>query len=695
MLDNGSWDSLSGETGDMQVRGWISVLLWAVPAVLSWPAAAQTAAQGKRVVYDAAFFQAFSPSDALQIVMRVPGFKLEEADSEVRGFRQAAGNVVINGQRPSLKSETLAQVLARIPASRVLRVEVAPGEQFGSDYAGKTQVANIVLSDAGGLAGTLEATLRREFTGALLPEGSASALVRHGPSTFNAALKLENSATSEIGYDRVTDLPSGALREFRRKINRIKDPIGTASAGWSLEEGDNRSAHLNASLAIERDRLTQANHVIPQGAPERDDSLYQRYFRRTIELGGDVTRPLLGGGIKLLGLATRRYRDRDDSAFQEDAGALLQNQLDWREESLARLSWSREKLAGWSVELGAEGAFNRLRSIVDLQAVDMAGDATRIDLPIDDAVVREYRGEAFAKAGRDLSRTVHLDLSLGYEASRVRVSGDARVRRSLQFFKPGAALDWWPAGWHVRLSGQRTVSQLNFDDFVSFAELVNDRVNGGNANLQPQRAWDLLASVDRAVLGDGRLKLEIGYSVIGKVVDRIPTPDGFDAPGNLGNGSEFSLVGNLDLPLARLGIKGGRLSLYGSYSDTSVRDPYTGLDRSFSGYSGFFFTTEFRQDLGRFAWGLSAEGGTIAATYRRDELYRYQRVSPYLRGFVEYRPDARWVFTMGVDNPIDGHFKEFRDFFTPDRTSARPDLNEFRYRTRHVVGYLTIKRRFD
>lgn len=677
------------------MRGHITLLLCATLVALPWPACGQPRAAATRVVYDANFFQTFSPSDALQIIRRVPGFKLDEADSDMRGFRQTAGNVVINGQRPSLKSETLAQVLARIPASRVLRVEVASGEQFGADYAGKTQVANIVLSDVGGLAGTVEATLRREFTGALLPEGSASALIRRGPSTFNAALKLENAATTEIGYDRVIDLPSGMEREFRRKINRVKDPIGTASAGWSLEEGDNRSAHVNASLAIERDRLTQANHVVPRTEPERDDTLFQRYSRRTAELGADVTRPLLGGGIKWLGLATRRYRDRDDSSFQQNDGAFLQNQRDWREESLARLSWSRDNLVGWSVELGAEGAFNQLRSIVDLQAVTATGDATQIDLPIDDAVVREYRGEAFGKVGRDLSPALHLDLSLGYETSRVTVGGDAHARRSLRFLKPSAALDWWKSGWHVRISGQRTVSQLNFDDFISFAELVNDRINGGNADLQPQRAWELLGTVDRAILGDGRLKLEVGYSFISKVVDRIPTLDGFDAPGNLGDGSEFSLVGNLDLPLARLGIKGGRLSLYGSYSDTNVRDPYTGLHRPFSGYSGFFFTTEFRQDRGKFSWGISAEGGTIANTFRRDELYRYQRMTPYVRGFVEFRPTARWALTMGVDNLIDSHFKEFRDFFTPDRTSALPDMNEFRYRARHIVGYFTIKRRFD
>jgi len=678
----------------MHVRRWIGTLLWAAPAVLPCPAGAQTVA-ANRVVYDAAFFRPYSPSNALQIVERVPAFMLDEGNATARGFRQAAGNVVIDGQRPSLKSETLATLLARIPASRVLRVEVASGEQFGADYAGKTQVANIVLSAAGGVAGTLEATLRREFTGALLPEGSASALVRRGPSTFNAALKLENSVVSETGYDRVIALPDGEPLEFRRKVNRTKDPIGTASAGWSLEQGEHRSAHLNASLAIERDQLTQASHVVPQPGPVRDDRLYERYFRRTLELGGDVTQPLLGGGIKLLGLATRRYRDRDDVALEEGAGQLLQNRHDWRDESLARLSWSRADLAGWSVELGGEGVYSRLRSMVDLRAVDVAGGVSSIDLPINGAVVSEDRGEGFANAGRDLSGAWHLDLGLAYEASHVRVTGDAEARRSLSFLKPKAALEWRPGVWHVQLLVQRTVSQLNFDDFVSFAELTNDRVNGGNPDLQPERAWEFLVAVDRPLLGDGRIKLELGYNAVSMVEDRIPTVDGLDAPGNLGHGSALSVVGNVDLPLSRLGIKGGRFSVYGSYSDTSVRDPYTGRDRSFSGYAAFYFSTEFRQDLGKFAWGLSAEGGTVTRTFRRDEVDRLQVVTPALSGFVEYRPDAGWTITMGADNLLDGHFRQSRDFFTPDRTSPRPDMNEFRYRTRHVTGYLTVKRSFN
>jgi hypothetical protein len=141
----------------------------------------------------------------------VPGFSLDAGDTEVRGFGQAAGNVVINGQRPSAKSDTLQTVLARIPASRVARVEVGPGDLFGSEYAGKAQVLNLILTEGGGLAGTVTGTLRRDFTGKLFPEGSASALIRRGKSSFNVAATFNNNATTEEGYDTLKSLPDLSL----------------------------------------------------------------------------------------------------------------------------------------------------------------------------------------------------------------------------------------------------------------------------------------------------------------------------------------------------------------------------------------------------------------------------------------------------------------------------------------------------
>src|SRR5690606_18206312 len=103
---------------------------------------------------------------------------------------------------------------------------------------------------------------------------------------------------SDHGYDLVTDLPSGAERELRLKTTRFRNPRPSASVSWALDEGEHRSANLNASLALNYENLTQAARVISVGEPERAEGLYQRWATRTAELGGDVTRPLWGGGIK-------------------------------------------------------------------------------------------------------------------------------------------------------------------------------------------------------------------------------------------------------------------------------------------------------------------------------------------------------------------------------------------------------------
>lgn len=663
------------------------------------PAGAQTSGPDGRIVYPAAFFATFSPSNALQIVQRVPGFTLDTGNQDVRGFGQAAGNVVINGQRPSSKSDTLDVILQRIPAAQVARVEVGPGELFGSEFAGKAQVLNLVLTTEAGFSGTVVGTVRREFTGVLLPEGNASALLRSGNSTFNAAIGLNNNNTTEEGYDTLTAVPSGELLEYRRKVNRIRDPYGYATASWDYNGGENRTAHLNTRVAIEHFALTQSNDVFPETGPIRDDRLTQRYDRHEFEIGGDVTRPFAGGGLKLIGLATRKHRHDQDVSLNRVQGdviggssQLLRNE---RDETVLRLVWNRADLGGWSVESGVEGALNKLDSNVDIFAFDGAGGKTRIDLPIDHAIVKEYRGEAFFNAGRPLTTKLRMDLGLTFEASRLTVSGDAKAERVLKFLKPKAVFDWRPGdGWHAQLSVQRTVAQLQFEDFISTAELTNDRVNGGNANLLPQRAWEMLATVEHPILGDGLAKLEVGYNRISLVQDRIPTPEGFDAPGNLGDGRLLQLRGTLDTPLSRFGIKGGRLTVTGSLVDTAVRDPYTLQDRHFSGTSLFIFDVNFRQDLGKFAWGFDVSGDTGPTFYRLDELDHPYSAIPYVTAFAEYRPTKQTTLTFSLDNATGVPAYRRRTFYLPDRRTPEPSLIEFRERNRHIVPYITLKHSF-
>jgi hypothetical protein len=662
--------------------------------------AAQSAGPGGRTVYEAAYFSQFAPSNALQIVERVPGFTLELGDQEVRGFGQAAGNVVVNGQRPSSKSDTLETVLARIPASRVARVEVGPGDLFGSEFSGKPQVVNVVTTAGGGLAGTFNGQLRRTYTGRVEPDVTVSALLRRGKSSFNTSAGYQAFPTTEEGFDRVTELPSGRLIEYREKVNRISDRTAFVSGAWEHNAGDNRTAHLNFRVSHNWFDLIQTNDVlIPESGPVRNDRLTQNYDRRDYELGGDVTRPLWGGGLKLIGLATRRNRRAVDTSLNRVlsvvTGGVVQDLDNQRDERVARLVWNRSDLSGWSVETGLEGVINKLDSDVNVFRIDAAGAETRIDLPVDQAVVKEYRGEAFVNAGKALSKTLRLDVGLTYEASRLTVSGDAQAERVLKFFKPKASLDYRDkSGWHAQLSVKRTVAQLNFEDFISTAELTNDRVNGGNADLVPQRAWELLATLEQPILGDGVVKVEAGYNRISLVQDRIPTPEGFDAPGNLGNGRMFILKSTIDAPLARLGIKGGRLTIHSSLVDTSVEDPYTGRKRHFSGYNLYSADASFRQDLGKWAYGATFYVNAPTFFFRQNEIDRPFSRNPYVQAFVEYRPTPKTTITFNLDNVTDAPAFRDRTFFTPDRRNPFPDEFELRHRNKHVIPSIGIKHSF-
>src|ERR1700741_4572899 len=82
-----------------------------IAAQSSTPALAQSDGTAERVVYEAAFYAPFAPRTALDMVKQTPGFVLanyEEASAQRRGFAGAVGNVLIDGERLSAKTQTLS-----------------------------------------------------------------------------------------------------------------------------------------------------------------------------------------------------------------------------------------------------------------------------------------------------------------------------------------------------------------------------------------------------------------------------------------------------------------------------------------------------------------------------------------------------------------------------------------------------------
>lgn len=677
------------------------------PAPGDQPAAAPAQA-GRSTSYDAQFFAPFAPRSALDIVRRVPGFSLDLGNSDTRGFGGAAGNVVINGARPSSKAESLETTLARIPASSVVRVEVGPGDLYGAEYSGKSQVLNVILSSRGGVEGNVTASARRIHSGRIVPNGSASAMIKRGAATVNVSAGADYGFEVEEGSDTLSDPESDERLEYRRKFNYIETFSPYLSGSWALERAKDDAFRVNGRYALGRFDLEQKNRVSPEGGDPHDDSLFQDYDNPVFEIGGDVTRPLAGGAIKLVGLATRRKRNNFDTYLRRDGlledgagvvGGFEQTQKAKRGETIGRATWNRQDIAGFTLETGGEAVLNTLDSDVELAVIDSDGTRVPIDLPINQATVREKRAEVFVNAGRSLSPALRVDAGLTFEYSKLKVRGDATADRSLNFLKPNATIDWKPGGgWHTRLSVRRNVAQLDFFDFISAAELSSDRLNGGNANLLPQRAWELRFTVDRPILGEGLVKLDLGHDRISLLQDRVLLFDedgnGFDAPGNIGTGKRSFARLTIDAPLGRLWT-GLRVKLEGQLQRTRVEDPISGEQRNFSGfYPDWEWQADVRRDAGSLSYGFFLAGRDRFTFFRTDELDTNYNSGPYATAFVEYRPDSRTAITLDVDNALDTAGNRERRLFFPTRLEPELALHELRERNRHVSVGLTVKRSF-
>ena len=108
------------------------------------PAVAQTSSRPGVTEYPREYFAGNAPTNARDMIERLPGFSIVEADADVRGYAGAQGNVLIDGARPSSKREDIGQLLKRIRATSVERIELIRSGASGIDLGGYPVLANIV-----------------------------------------------------------------------------------------------------------------------------------------------------------------------------------------------------------------------------------------------------------------------------------------------------------------------------------------------------------------------------------------------------------------------------------------------------------------------------------------------------------------------------------------------------------------------
>ena len=225
----------------------------------------------------------------------------------------------------------------------------------------------------------------------------SSALIRRGQVDLQRLGRATRTVTTtEEGSDRITALPSGdAANSAARSTDRRAERRRLRRRGSIMPA---TTAPRTSTSAFRSDRFdadAEQRCVSRSAARSRRPADPAITTADDYELGGDVTRPLAGGGLKLIGLATRRTATtatcRCYASHSDVIGGFAQN-LDDRLRRDAWCGWSgtASDLARLERRDRGRGRAQHARPAeVDLFSLGAGGAATRIDLPVDQAVVKE------------------------------------------------------------------------------------------------------------------------------------------------------------------------------------------------------------------------------------------------------------------------------------------------------------------
>ena len=610
-------------------------------AQASSPNAAGTAASGV-LSYAAAFFTAAQPSTARDMINRLPGFIFDDGAS-VRGFEGAAGNVLIDGELPTSKSDDVGSVLRRIPASQVARIDVIRGGAPGIDMHGKALIANVVRKS--GPSSTAVLAVSNQYLtsdGRQAPAIRLEGTQRHDGSSLEGSLVVARFIDDGEGDGKVVQTgPNGALQGVATDNTKAGGYEVVATGAY---ERPLLGGKFRVNVSLQNQPYANDELVGVQGGTQIATSLeHDHQNTEQGEIGLHYSRDL-GPKLSLEMLAIQQLNGEDSLTLYSTPGEDDRfREQHTNGETIGRSVLTWRPLPSLTIEGGAETAYNWLDSHTNYTTNDL-----EVVVPAANVSVDELRGEAFAKATWVQSPKLNLEFGVRMEVSHISSSGDVVLEKTLEYPKPRLAVAWSPTtNDQIRVRLEREVGQLDFNDFVAASSLSTGQILAGNPNLTPQQAWVVEAAYERTFLKDGAATLTLRHSALTDVIDRAPvfaTSGVYDAPANIGGGSKDELIGDLSLPLGRFGVSGGLLKTDLTWRRSQVSDPTTGQSRPISGLKPFEGTVDFSQDLPawKMTWGGELNVGYSQRYYRYDQV-ETDSLSPLGQLYVEVRPVPGWT----------------------------------------------------
>jgi outer membrane receptor for ferrienterochelin and colicins len=585
-------------------------------------------------------FTQFAPRTALDMLSRVPGFSVREEDDE-RGLGEASGNVLINGQRVSGKSNDILTELSRIPAQNVERIEIVDAATLSVPGL-RGQVANVFVR-ATRINGqwSYRPEFRSYYTDPLFTRFEVSLGGVQGPVEYSIGLSNRGNRSGAGGPTWIRDA-AGTLIETRDEVWRGNSEQPRLSGRFTFDAPGTSTANLNLLYGrFYFDFLEEGTRVSPDGG-RYDRLVTADEHGHNYEIGADYALDLGPGRLKLIGLGRgSRFPSEVVVINRAPSGEALSGfrstGVGERAELIGRseYQWTRG-LDEW--QISGEAAYNSLDATSRLFEMDEAERFNEIPLPGGSARVEEDRYQVIGSWGRPLTPTLAGKISVGGEYSQLSQVGAGGLTRN--FYRPkGEASLAWKASPQDDLNFKlaRRVGQLDFFDFLASVNIQNDQQNAANPDLVPEQSWALDAEWTRALGPAGSVQTRLYGRLIDDIIDYIPIDDRTQAPGNLDRALVYGIetVGTLNLD--RAGWSGARVDLTAQLQESEVEDPLTGETRNISSSLLRSGSLSLRHDVPRtsWAWGGGAQYQYRALSYRLTEVGRMWEGPVWLSLYLE------------------------------------------------------------
>ncbi|BCT90985.1 TonB-dependent receptor [Lysobacter helvus] len=649
--------------------------------------------------YLPADFARFSPNNALDMLEQVPGFVIREAVQE-RGLGQATGNVLLNGQRLSGKSNDVLGQLGRIPAANVVRIEIRDGATM--DIPGLAgQVAN-VITKAEGISGQWEwrPDVRKYYTDPQYTRGNVSVSGTAGRVDWTVGL-TNNGNHSGAGGPTVIYNADGTVRERRNEewTGESDSPTFSTQLGYNGAEG--QKGNFNGRVQhVYFDYIEEGVRAGNPFIPDRFRTINSEEGGHNYELSGDYEFGFGKGRLKFIGLDSFTHSPTSDTVVDDyfDAtpsdGARFARTGD-QEERIARAEYRWKAHGDWQVS--TEYAFNSLDSVANLYVLDgTTGAFLAVPLPGGTATVQEDRYEVMGSYGRALTPALALQVNVGGEYSKIEQVGAGGLTRSFRRPKGQVSLAWQASpkmDWNFKL--ERRVGQLDFYDFLANVNLTNGQSNAGNAELVPPQTWELSAEGHEKLGKWGSTTLRLYAQRIDDIVDTIPIGEFGESPGNIDRATIYGFEWKSTINLDPIGWTGAKIDATWQMEESEVKDPLTGENRPISNNLQSFADVSLRHDIPgtQWAWGGDVNYSYYELDYRLTEVGRQWEGPVWGNLFIENKDVFGMTVRFTAGNLGDAMSMWDRTVYV-DRRTGPVDFHEMRNRRIGPIYSLTVSGKF-